>query len=254
MTFSNEQLQELSDGQRSVGDKHARLMEGYLSRRYENVRAKEYARHGFLRRIKILTRCIENVFSILPPNLTELPTTNELSDAAINLQAFVFNVFGSIDNLAWIWVLERQIVETNGSQLRANYVGLRENNTIVRGSFSEQFRAYLAGLDSWFEYQENFRHAIAHRVPLYIPPYIVHPDNLVAYQTFTNQMTDAFNNREFAEYNRLSNEQDMLGSFSPRMLHSFEETRQPIYFHFQLLADFNTVDEIGLKMIEELDR
>jgi hypothetical protein len=143
MPFSNEQLQELSDERGNIASKHVRLMESYLGRKYENARAREYAQHGFIRRIKTLARCVENVFSILPPDLAELPTTNELSDAAINLQAFVLNVFGSIDNLAWIWVLERRIVEKDGSQLRANYVGLRESNTIVRGTFSQEFRAYL---------------------------------------------------------------------------------------------------------------
>jgi hypothetical protein len=38
------------------------------------------------------------------------------------------------------------------------------------------------------------------------------------------------------------------------MTHSRTENAHPIAFHPQLLADFNTVDEFGRKMLEELGR
>lgn len=33
-----------------------------------------------------------------------------------------------------------------------------------------ELQAYLAEHDAWFEYLEDYRHALAHRIPLYIPP------------------------------------------------------------------------------------
>ena len=38
------------------------------------------------------------------------------------------------------------------------------------------------------------------------------------------------------------------------MTHSFTENANRIVFHPQLLADFNTIDELGRKMLEELSR
>jgi hypothetical protein len=43
-----------------------------------------------------------------------------------------------------------------------------------------------------------------------------------------------------------------LGRFRPWIQHSFEEKAEPVVFYAQMLADFNTVDEIGRKMLDEL--
>jgi hypothetical protein len=254
MPFSKDDVGKMRWEFARVTDKHLELLSGYLGRNYDNGRAKEFATHGFMRRIKILTRCIQNVFGILPLERISIPNMDELSDAAINIQAFVFNVFGCVDNLAWVWVLEKHVVKTNGAELNQNQVGLRVGNTRVRESFSSEFQAYLAGLDDWFAYQENYRHALAHRIPLYIPQYNVHPDNEVAHQSLGEQATAALNRLDTTEYNRLSAEQEALGTFSPQMTHSFSEALGVVFFHPQLLADFATVHELGQKMLIELNR
>jgi hypothetical protein len=35
--------------------------------------------------------------------------------------------------------------------------------------------------------------------------------------------------------------------------HSFYEPSGVVYFHFQLLSDWLTIEELGLKVLEELD-
>jgi hypothetical protein len=194
--FSNEQLNELELGLVTLPEKRLELMSGYLGRNYSNARAREYATHGFMRRVKTLAKCVENVFEILPPDRTSIPTMEELSNVEINIQAFVFNAFGSADNLAWIWVFENGVTNGDRTKLRPNHVGLRASNTRVRNSFSNDFQIYLEGLDQWFEYQEDFRHALAHRIPLYVPQYIVHPNDEIAHQTLTEQMTAALNRHD----------------------------------------------------------
>jgi hypothetical protein len=49
--------------------------------------------------------------------------------------------------------------------------GLRPKNEIVMASLDVDVRKYLNSMDRWFEYLENYRHALAHQIPLYIPPY-----------------------------------------------------------------------------------
>jgi hypothetical protein len=51
------------------------------------------------------------VFDLIPPELEDIPTDDEAKDAAIQVQAFVINVFGALDNLAWMWVFERDLKE-----------------------------------------------------------------------------------------------------------------------------------------------
>lgn len=254
MIFSEEDLKKLQKEYPTVSGKYQRLMESYVVRNYQNSRAQEYARQGFSRRLGTLVRCIEKVFEILPPDRVDLPTSDELSDAAISIQAFVFNVFGCADNLAWTWVKEKGLTKDDGSPILNSWVGLGKKNVCVRRSFSPEFQKYLNELNDWFDYLENFRHALAHRIPLYVPPYVVPNDKKAAYQELEDRITEALNRRDLAEHERLSTEQKTLAAFYPYMTHSFEEAAEFVAFHPQLLADFNTIEELGQKMLEELDR
>ncbi len=254
MYFSKEDLEKLHEGYPAVIGKCQRLRESYLNRKYNDAQAQEYARHGFLRRLGTLVRCIDNVFEILPPDRVDLPTSEELSDAVINIQAFVFNVFGCADNLAWIWVSEKNLTKANGSPIPPIWVGLRKKNELIRDSFSPTFSRYLKRLDGWFDNLEDFRHALAHRIPLYLPPYLVPEDKKEAYQELENRMAKAVMREDMAEYDRLLEEQRALVAINLCMTHSFEEEAPFVVFHPQLLADFNTIEELGQKMLDELDR
>jgi hypothetical protein len=162
MHFSNEDLERLQETRLAVFDKYQRLMVLYATHKYKTQDGHQYAMQGFLRRLGILARCIHNVFEILPPDRIEMPTRDELSDATINIQTFVINLFGSADNLARIWVLEKAVTRSDGSAVPKKWIGLRKNNDLVRGSFSSQLQKYLSELDRWFDFLEDFRHALVH--------------------------------------------------------------------------------------------
>jgi hypothetical protein len=237
-----------------------------LNQRYENLfievlqlhltsaRAREFAVHGFARRLKIITRCIRRVFEIIPPARSQLPTEHELSDAAIHVQAFIFNVFGCLDNLAWVWVSEIDLRKDDGTPLPASYVGLRPSNIVVRSSFSEETRGFLQDMNDWMGYLDDYRHALAHRIPLYIPPYTVRPENADAYNDLQKRMNEAVQKRRYAEYDALSAEQTKLAVFTPWIQHSIGEGTRPLVFHAQLLVDFSTVEQVAYKLIGELRR
>lgn len=254
MSFSQDDLKHIDEEYQAVYQKYARLSNAYVYRSYNNARAREFATNGFSRRLKLLIRCIENIFEIVPPDRDDLPSSEELSDVNINLHAFIINVFGCVDNLAWIWVCENNLKKEDGSPIPNEWVGLRSKNTRVRKSFSPNFLGYLDGLVKWFDNLENFRHALAHRIPLYVPPYVITVDKEVAYGNLETLKTEALNRLAFEDYDRLSTEQDALGVFRPFMTHSFVEDAKKVVFHAQIIADFNTIDELGRKMLEELDR
>lgn len=242
-------------GHLAVATKCQSLVESYLSRNYKDSRAREYAVHGFSRRLKTLTQCIDNVFKILPPDRTELPSIDELFDAMINIQAFVFNLFGSIDNLAWIWVWEKPVRREDGSEIHKSKIGLGngEKYKYVRGSFSPGFQQHLTELHNWFDYLENFRHALAHRIPLYIAPCSIPRDKEAHYRQLEDRKIEAMKCGDFAECNRLKAEQNALGTFLPEIRRSFEEQSGAVRFHPQLLTDFLTIEALAQKMLEELD-
>lgn len=252
MLFTSEQIAELAAERATIEQKYNKLLSAYATHGYQNSRAREFAMHGFSRRLKTLKRCMSIVFDKLPPDRESLPSEDERMDGAIAIQAFVFNLFGSIDNLAWIWVLEKDVTKADGSNLSPSRVGLGPKNLEVRGSLPIAFRAHLEGLALWFENLENYRHALAHRIPLYIPPYVVRKSDEQAYRDLMMRIDDAFDRDDHEEYARLLSDQEKLVEFTPWMAHSFEERSTPIAFHPQLLADFNTLAEIAEGMKREL--
>ena len=70
-------------------------------------KAKEFLLHGVARRLDVIERCIENIYSIFPLRWETLLSREELKDVDINLHAFFVNIFGLLDNMAWVSVYER---------------------------------------------------------------------------------------------------------------------------------------------------
>jgi len=201
--YAPHQVAQLREGYPTVDRTYERLLRDYVSLRLTNEAANEYARHGFVRRLGTLKRCIGNVYSIYPPERSDKPSRNECLDLAINLQSFMFNVFGCIDNLAWIWVKERQLKDKRDRPLRDQHVGLRLGYDTVRQSFSIEFQRYLTSRDDWFEYLEDYRHALAHRIPLYVAPYTLSPSKLKEHNELENRKHEAHKQRDFDLWLRL---------------------------------------------------
>lgn len=253
MSFSAEVLKKLADEYQSLDHRCDKLFMNYVARECKNARAREYSRHGFPRRLTIMVQCIKNVFELLPPESTDVPSRAIRMNAMINIQAFVFNVFGAIDNLAWIWIQDRELKKGDGTDIPDGWVGLGPKNKLIRESFSQEFQEYLASMNDWFGYLADFRHSLAHRIPLYIPPAVVTQSNYDAYQEIEDRKVEALKRHDFAENDRLTIEQAKLTTFRPWIQHSLREGVKPIVFHAQMIADFMTIEELGWKMAHELD-
>lgn len=249
--FKPEHLIDIKEKLSTIETKYNRLLMTFAHYRFETENAREYAHHGFARRVGTLRRCIENVFTFIPPETEKIPERQVLYDAQINIQAFFANVYGSIDNLAWIWVYERLLDGT----IQRNRVGLRAQHTEVRSSLSGEFQRYLRERDDWMEHVIEYRDALAHRIPLYIPPGGVPTRGIDAYNDLARRMNEALYVRgDPFEYERLSAEQEALLLFQPLITHSIKETTARFAFHGQMLADYFTIEEMGYKMLEELKK
>jgi hypothetical protein len=250
MYFSNEDLVKLKKEFKALDGKFRQMYEGYLWRTYVSERGREFGQQGFVRRLQTMKRCIDRVYDILPPELEDVPNNDVRHDAEMFVQAFVFHTFGAADNLAWIWVHEKNIRRADGSPIPDGSVGIRK--AAVQRSFSERFRNLLDARADWFAYLENSRHSLAHRIPLYIPPYIVTHANEAAYRDFDVRMAETVARLDFDERERLKTEQKKLTLFRPWMQHSFVEAARPMVFHFQMIADFNTIHEMAVMLMEDL--
>ncbi|ABA05343.1 hypothetical protein Nwi_2086 [Nitrobacter winogradskyi Nb-255] len=67
MYFSDDALKQLADGYAAFGGKLNTLLEKYILLDLRNPRAREFAQQGFPRRLKVMARCISNVFEAIPP-------------------------------------------------------------------------------------------------------------------------------------------------------------------------------------------
>ena len=253
MYFSQKALNEMMEAREAISGKYESLLMMYVMLPLENATAKEYATQGFPRRLGMMAHCIHNVFTTLPPEKGDIPSKTQLFDATVNIQAFLVNAFGCIDNLARIWVHERPVTKKGGKPLPNGHIGLAVHHTKVRTSLSQSFQDYLKTIDKWLTFMGNFRHALAHRIPLYIPPYAVRPEDETAYREFEQKMIEASKSGELAEHGRLATEQQKLVRFLPWIQHSYLEKAEPAVFHPQLLADFKIIEELGLKMHGELE-
>jgi hypothetical protein len=251
--FTEAQVEDLWGGLHEAAEKLCSLRERFAFRHFNTPGAREHADHGFSRRLGSMLRCIENVYDILPPDRVNVPIGDETDDATINIQAFVMNAFGCCENLAWLWVIERKIRRPNGAELPQGWVGLGPDYGTVRGSFSQSFRDYLDTRRAWFEHLKDFRDALAHRIPLYIPPFLVDPTNEDHWNALGAEADEALLRGELHREMELREQQKSLAHFAPIMTHSLNTARRVI-FHGQLLADFSTVHEIGCEFLAELDR
>src|ERR1700748_1920683 len=158
MYYSDDMLKEMKASYQTVDGKLNYLVEKYFLLGLKTPRAKEFASQGYPRRLKIMVRCMDNVFAMIPPDRAELPSRDELSDATINIQSFVFNVFGSMDNLAWIWMHEKGQKRSDATPIPDGHVGLGPKNTSVRATLSKELQDYMTGLNPWFEHITDLRH------------------------------------------------------------------------------------------------
>src|SRR6185369_7768296 len=147
---------------------------------------------GVCRRLTIIQRCIQNIFAIFPPRRKQLLSGDERVDLEINLHSFLINIHGLPDNLAWTYVIERKIV------IRPIHVGLFNPKT--QQHLPADVQAYLGSepICSWYrDYAKNYRDALAHRIPPYIPPSTFTPTYEQQYRDLEERAAQAIKDRNF---------------------------------------------------------
>ena len=206
--------------------------------------AKEYLMHGVCRRLQILSHTLKKIFLVFPPNHQVVLSTEHLLDVQTYLHAFVMNLYGLLDNSAWVYIHQHEIKDRIGS-LRD--IGLFQPKTIQY--LPAQLKEYLTRADAkkWYEeYVRNYRHALAHRIPIYIPPYILREKDMERYRELDDAIMDCIYQQDFDRRDVLEKERNALCCVSDTFMHSFSDKEsKPIHLHAQLISDGLTIIEIG---------
>lgn len=162
-------------------------------------------------------------------------------DLEINLHSFLINIHGVPDNLAWTYLLERKI------EIRRVQVGLFNPKT--QQHLPADVRAYLVSepISSWHrEYAKNYRDALTHRVPPYIPPSTYTRTHEQQYRELHEREGQAIKDRNFELALELGAAKDAIGIICPAFMHSFldKEAIKPMILHSQVIVDARTIMEI----------
>lgn len=249
MPYTDAETEEMTEALADWFDRESRLTRDLFRIELRSVEAREMMQHGVSRRLADLKHAIERVFETIPPG-KEAPSQAEIRDASAFLQSFVINVFGAMDNLAWLWRLQADIRGRNGQPLHRSRIGLTPGHVDLRRSLSAQSQAYLQGTDDWFGYLEEYRHALAHRIPLYIPPKTLSEEDAVEFRRLGDQV--GAEGWDWARWGEVLAAQRALGVFEPVMMHSFGEGARPVRFHGQMICDFATVIEVAEHIVHDL--
>jgi hypothetical protein len=137
----------------------------FINLTLSNDEAKENLMQGAGRRLRIINASIHNIFGLFPPTHKEVLSDDEAAALCIQMHAFIINTAGIADNLAWTLVKEKNV------SLKPTEVGLHLAKT--KDILSAAFRQYLETdpISTWSKrYLKEYRDALAHRIPLYIPP------------------------------------------------------------------------------------
>src|SRR3546814_1974372 len=105
------------------------------------------------------------------------------------------------------------VTSPSGQPLNRNDIGLRPKSKKVRASLPQELQDYLSGHDEWFRYLENYRDALAHRVPLYIPPRGLGPAEQEEHNRIASEWNDALIARDWPPADELREELEKVGHF-----------------------------------------
>jgi hypothetical protein len=103
----------------------------------------------------------------------------------------------------------------------------------------------------WYtRYAKNYRDALAHRLPPYVPPFILLEANANRYRELDEAISTALNAHDLEKCAMLEDEQRALTSPAAHFLLSMtdDDGRRPLQLHPQLIVDAMTVHEIARRL------
>ena len=264
MLFSKEESEKLKYRYYKLTFECQNICDDFIRHQYKCEKSFEYVTQGISRRVKIIEACIDNIYEIAPLNQKEKLSKNNLTNLNINFHAFFINIYGVLDNLSRIYLFEKGVKDINKLT-----IGLRKKQTTKH--FSENINTALENKKDWLEYIEDFRHALAHRIAPYVPPYRISEEDKQKHDTLikqryeispepyqTKNKKNSLFQQKIDEDNRIDKIQDKINEISGFcyfISHSF--TENPKYKHIcfqrQVLNDWDELIYIIKVFMSELD-
>lgn len=274
--YSDESLADLEKAVQRIEPSFLLVTKCLLSRFNSEGVAREYTIQGFLRRLSTMNRCIKQIFSICPPDTCKLDDPNVATDAGIFLQSFYANLYGAFENLARVCVEMSKAELTEVEKRNASFLSKKIGKKVKDALPAALLNYHSSGeMILWREHLNEFRHSLAHRIPLYVPPSSIQPKDACLYKelradhqrlldeytkwVFNRQRSheNSFRNNEIIdEYQQklaeIKQKQSSLEFFCPVATHSYAEGGRLIGFHGQVVANWNTILDFVCHFLEAM--
>lgn len=248
--YSEQMLEKLQTEYSLFLNEEDKLKHKFILRLYKSEKSQEYAKHGFIRRYELLIHILKRIFEINPPSSGTILTCEENFDITVLIQSFVTNLFGCLDNLARIYIEEKEI--TNIDKFGITFFGKRKK--FLRNHTSSNFQAFLASLDSWHASSIEFRDTLAHRIPLYVPPFsFKSKEDEEEFYSLNDKASSIIAFETIEQHQELVRRMENLKLPCYLYRHSFSESNRSIPYHCQLICDWKTIKTLGEKFLLELD-
>ena len=151
-----------------------------------------------------------------------------VDDSQISLHAFVINLYGLFDNLAWAFVWRHRLEKT----IDRRQVGMFSEGT--KRYLPHELRSYVNSptMENWStQYLKNYRDALAHRIPLYIPPASYSDADAERFEAINHEELECIRAHDWDRVNALRAEEHELGTACPMFVHSFSDSEggRPVF-------------------------
>ena len=183
--------------------------------------------------------CLHEIFEVFPPDRHTLLEDHERLRVEVALQAFLINLFGVFDNAAWVFLHEKNV------SLKRSSIGLFLPPT--QKHLPEPLVAFVTEpqIASWHEkYVKPYRDALAHRIPLYVPPMGLTEPEHSRFSELQDAIFTALRDGDLSKVEVLQKEQGGLGSVLPVYAHSLSAAegagKKDCWLHPQVLVDAKT--------------
>jgi len=216
---------------------------------YSNTDARKFATQGLSRRLKYLEHALKRVFEIYPMNASRMDR-EVVREAELLLQAFCMNVFGAIDNLAWVWVTERAVTKEEGRELsHFEVVFDGKKAKILRASLTAKVLTEVEAAEGWFQVLRSYRDGIAHQIPIYIPR-LIDPSMAQQWNEHNRGIEKAILSKAFDQADQLMDELPAIGDYGSLM--ALCDKHSPLMLHPQMICDLATVVNLGEAIFGDL--
>ncbi len=185
-----------------------------------------YLRYGIMRRLRLMQSAFNDFRSIILPERTDPLSQQESDDVCRDLNAIYIHISGLLDNYAWLLVHQMATETTKAvdpKQIGLFARALRQDANLHDGLADvEPFRA-------WLKEVKEKRDPAAHRMPLYVPPAALTPEDVRRYEEIEQAITIAWRQRQFNRLDELRDGQRRIGRLIPEFLHDPAEGTMPIF-------------------------